>query len=182
MQRGRSVKIVRNCSSCALALALGLLPLATSAQTKHVINPRLQSLCFKGYNDPVDINLWIWEEQVGHPVPLDKQEAAGVLMGKDASLRKLTASEASSIGAKSGHNYLVAVCVAGSPPVHSKEAFEEWGVDQYVSWNIDNRFNRVLTSAIGMGRGPNAKRTLVYYSFPSRFTLDNHEHALSWAG
>lgn len=176
------MRTVRLCVLCILALATGLFVSIGSAQsTEVVVDARLQSLCYGGHENSPDINLWLWERQVGHPIPLDKQEVAAEMMGKKASLRKLSSSDATLVGARNGHNYLVAVCVANSPPIHSEQAFEEWGISQNLGWNIDNRYNRVLTSAVGMGGGPNARRSLIYYSFPSRFTLDNHEHALAWA-
>ena len=178
---GLMMKLSNFLVACASVLVFGTSACAANAQsTTVVVDPRLKDLCYSGHENPVDENYLLWEEDIGHPIPLDKQEAADKLMGGDASLRKLSSSEAAALGARRGDNYLVAVCVAGTPPVHSKEAFEDWGVKRYVDWNIDNRFNRVLTIAGGMGGGPEAARSLIYYSFPSKFTLDNHDHALTW--
>ena len=54
-------------------------------------------------------------------------------------------------------------------------------MNQDLGWNINNRYDRVLTSAVGMGGGPDAKRTIAYYFFPSLLVLNHHEHALAWA-
>lgn len=166
----------------AIISALMVSTCVASAQTTTVVvDPRLQDLCWGGHDDPEDENWEIWEEDLGQPIPLDKQEAAGKLLGKEATLRALSPSEAASLGARRGDNYLVAICVAGRPPIHSMDAFEKWGVERHIDWNIDNRFNRVLTISGGMGGGLKAARSLIYYSFPSKFTLDNHDHALVWA-
>ena len=163
----------------------GLLSCASAQTTRVVIDQRIQDLCYEGPGYPENLNILLWERQVGHPIPLNRQEAADKLMGSEDSLRTLTAQEAASVGAQSGHNYLVAVCVPGTPPLHSMEDFEKWAVRKNLGWNVDNIHSHVMTEASGsasFSQIPTMKRSLIYYSFPSRFTLDKHSHVLAWAG
>ena len=166
-----------------VAVSHGLLSCASAQATRVVIDQRIQDLCYEGPGYPENLNILLWEEGVGHPIPLNRQEVADELMGRNDSLRTLTAQEAASVGAKSGHNYLVAVCVPGNPPVHSMEDFEVWALDKNISWNVDNIHSHVMTEASGsasFSQIPTMKRSLIYYSFPSRFTLNKHSHVLAW--
>ena len=145
-----------------------------------VVSPKIRHVCYSLPDDDMEVNDFLWEERVGRVIPLDRQERAKVMMGEQVSIMPITSGQRTELGARSGDNYLVAICLAGRPPVHSLDVFREWTEEKAVAWNIDGKHRRLLTNAgdiVGPGGG-DVTRTIVYYSLPSKVALDTHEHAL----
>ena len=171
--------------SLAIVLAIsGMALFNTDVPAQAAVPENQHALCWgDGWTDSerLDIRESQSEPNIGKLVPLLKQGRAQLMLGGE-TLKKLTAIEASTLGAGRGEHYLIAICMSDTPPVESQKAFEDWVAGSPVDYNIDPRYKRVLTLTGAMGE-VGKERTIIYFTFPARgMELDTHEHLLMSAG